>query len=737
LKEKRSGDAVAVGCLLVSIVRKIAALVAVVVGLAGTAQAAEVFVTGDPVAPSPGQVGSGLCQSARVSTSPAVDFPQSTATFSGGVNSFLETPPDAANPNSRVTAVLRKPFDLSNNNTSGLRLSYGDFVNAVVGCQSGGCDFLINDMVASYASRLRGYLNVTPSMVGVPLHFGFYADDAVYFVIYDRSSRPYTVINRPPVLGAPTWRTTNSVTFLRSGLYPVEVLYTEITEHAALEMSLFAGSFTDFERPANQAPVVNLRDAGFTLLTPVSFFQTESGRPSYESNLDRCQQCNRQFANTAGNNECEPGYYCNGAALCAPCDSAIFCGPSCSPCGASTPLCLNVNSVYTCVQCSEDSQCPNGRCDMATHECRGCNDDNDCPTTGRCDLSTNECRGCNDDGDCRGQGMVCDLSRNECVQCNEDDDCPQGQHCATAIHECRECTEDTHCARGESCVDNECRPCSTKESCAGTSCNCCPGNLQCASLSEGATPTCVECTRDADCAEGRRCDTANGRCVEKLSECNTSERCGPQCVRCPDDRPYCLDGEVCVQCRSDTECEDGKYCVSGQCSPCTTDKRCGKRCEACADEAPFCLTDGSAAGSSCVGCREDADCGPGGACDPTTHKCGATACAVSCAEGTVCYGSACVECFADAHCPCGGTCDTASNTCSVSCTDSADCLGVEHCSASTQQCERGRRKPGTEPAGGAFCCGAAPETNSSRTAAALLLLLVASSLLLLRPSRNR
>ncbi|PTL81418.1 outer membrane exchange protein TraA family protein [Vitiosangium sp. GDMCC 1.1324] len=315
-----------------------------------------VVVTGDPVAPSPAQPGTGLCSTSRISTNPSTDFPQSNATFMGGINAFLEAPPDAANPNARMTSVLRTWLDLSNNNTSGLKLSHGDFENAAPGCQSGGCDFFVNDATTSFGTRLRGYLNVTPDMVGLPVHFGFYADDAVAFTLYDRSSRIYLVINRPLQLGYPTWRTTNSVTFVKPGLYPIEVLYAEVSEHAALEMSFFKGTFSDFERPANQAPVIKLSDEGFALVTPAMFYQSETGHPSFPD-LNTCAQCNRQYANTAGSNGCDPGYYCNGAALCDVCNTAVFCGASCSPCGAATPHCVARSGDYVCAECGQDSDC--------------------------------------------------------------------------------------------------------------------------------------------------------------------------------------------------------------------------------------------------------------------------------------------------------------------------------------------------------------------------------------------
>jgi outer membrane exchange protein TraA len=315
-----------------------------------------VVIVGDPVAPSPAQPGTGLCSTSRISTNPATDFPQASSSFTTGLNVFLETPPGVANPHARVTSVLRTPLDLSNNNSSGTRLSHGDFENAVTGCPSGGCEFFVSDSYTSFATRLRGYLNVTSDQVGQPLHFGFYADDAVAFTLYDRSFRSYPVINRPPQLGFATWRTTNSVTFMKPGLYPVEVLYAEVSEHAALEMSMRTGSFSDFERPANQLPVIQLDAEGFTLVTPGMFYQSETGQPSFPE-LDRCTQCNRADADTPGNKGCGSGYHCNAAAVCDVCDTPGFCGASCSPCGAGTPFCVARSREHVCVQCRESVDC--------------------------------------------------------------------------------------------------------------------------------------------------------------------------------------------------------------------------------------------------------------------------------------------------------------------------------------------------------------------------------------------
>jgi outer membrane exchange protein TraA len=681
----------------------------VVVCLACPAWAAklpDVVVTGDPVAPSPTQPGTGLCVANSVSSDPANDFPQSTSSYIGGMNDFMER--TAA---SRTTYVLRTPFDLSNNNTGGTQASKGDFVDAVPGCASYGC-FFAADPLSSFGSRFRGYLNVTPSMVNKPLHFGFYADDAVSFVLFDRNNVQYPVINRPPQLGAATWRSTNSVTFQQSGLYPVELLYAEVTEHAALEMALLDGSFVDFERPASQTPIIKLNDSSFLLVQPEQFFQTETGRPSFpddpatpDDELRKCSQCNRASANAPGNGGCglNSGYYCNGAALCAPCDTSRLCGPACSPCGQSTPNCVNVNGTYTCVECTDDTQCGGRRCDLTTNTCTGCLEDRACPN-----------------------GQVCDKLNYTCVECNRDEDCPPDEVCAPETKQCKECNDNSDCERGKSCSSHQCVTCSTNDSCAGNSCNCCPSGTQCAAQTPGASPSCVECTTDSQCADGKKCDSLNGRCVDSIPECNTSERCGAQCSKCPTDRPYCLDGQVCVACRTDLECDSGQFCVSGECSSCTTDRHCGPRCGACEKATPFCVTDGTTAGSTCVACRNDSDC-PGGQCDPKTFACvNTTTCEQNCAElGKVCNGSSCVECFADAHCPCGGSCDVSNGICTTQCDDSGDCLGVEYCSTTTQECERGRRKPGTTPQGGSFCCETTTtDLTSTGTGAFLAMLLV-------------
>ncbi|WP_437760434.1 outer membrane exchange protein TraA family protein [Sorangium sp. So ce1389] len=329
--------------------------------------AAPVIIDGDPVAPLPAEGGTGLCAVHGLSDDPAGDFYVPTA----GDTSFIEKMTTFFDAGERdlVSFVVSAPLDFSNNNDTGNGWSFGDFRDAVSGCPTGGCDFREDDPNVSFGVRLRGYLAVLPEHVDEPLHFGIYADDAVALVLYDAAQAAYPVLVQSPVLGRPTWRMTNTVTFAREGLYPVELLYAGIAEHSALEVSLLAGEFEDFHLGASESGSVSLAESGFTLLAPASFHQTLLGGAG-ASEGDTCAQCGREYIDLAGNNGCDPGFYCNTAALCAPCVLDAYCGPSCSPCSAGTPRCVVVEGTPACVACADDADCGAGEvCDPAAHAC--------------------------------------------------------------------------------------------------------------------------------------------------------------------------------------------------------------------------------------------------------------------------------------------------------------------------------------------------------------------------------
>ncbi|XXX82218.1 outer membrane exchange protein TraA family protein [Sorangium sp. So ce134] len=336
-------------------------------GASGSASAAPVIIAGDPVAPLPADSGTGLCGAHRLSADPEGDFYVSPATAEGFIEK-MTTFFDAGQPDIE-SFVVSTPLDLSNNYNAGDERSFGDFLNAVPDCPEGGCDFASNEPDESFGVRLRGYLAVPPEHVDQPVHFGLYADDAVALVLYDATQAAYPVLAQPVKLGLTAWRMTNTVTFAKEGLYPIEVLYAGIFEHSALEVSVLVGEFEDFQLGAGENGSVSLAESGFTLVEPASLYQALS---SGDSNPDEasCTQCGREFVDQSGNTGCAPGAYCNSAALCAPCAVDEFCGPTCSPCSGEAPRCALVDGTPECVACASDADCDDGEvCDPEAHAC--------------------------------------------------------------------------------------------------------------------------------------------------------------------------------------------------------------------------------------------------------------------------------------------------------------------------------------------------------------------------------
>ncbi|WP_437819999.1 outer membrane exchange protein TraA family protein [Sorangium sp. So ce1078] len=586
------------------------------------AQAQAVAVSEPAFEQLPEVEGTGLCVASAISTDPSDDF---LPDFNEDTNQFLDTHPD------RRDYVLRTLLDLSNNNTAGDPInprSFGDFRGLSANCDVGGCDFLWSDTETAFGSRLRGFLKVTEDLVGVPVHFGFYADDAVSLTFFDGITRATPVVTRPPELGKPTWRLTNTVSFAKPGLYPLEVLYAEIAEHAAFEMSYFVGPFEDFERLGNEPPVVKLNEAGFAVFQPAHFLQTLSGSPSFPD-LEQCQQCDRLFVGRAGNNGCPGSYYCNEAALCAPCDTAQFCGEACDPCLGDKQFCINLEGGFECAECRTDA-------------------------------------------DCR-EGFSCDPETHACNECNVDPDCPRGEICVD--HSC------TPCDTADRCAGNSCNCCPNGINGA---------QMDCAAVEPGGIEMCVECLVDEQCPDGKKCHTPTGHCVDTIPTNALPNCCGEGCVDCmrpenPDDPQtppvdFCLPGPVgtaCAACRNDMDCGEGQYCLSGECKECVKDRRCGLRCDSCGGDTPFCSGQ-FAENAVCVRCTSDEQCA-GTTCNPETHACD-PGCMATCGEDTpYCDGEKCVECYADTQCPCGNTCDLSTNTCDISCKSNVDCLGNEHC----------------------------------------------------------
>lgn len=580
----------------------------VMVALPMAAQGQPITIS-QAIAPPVEGPGTGLCMaSTEASLDDLTRLTGNPNIYNSEINAFMEGATLVPE------RVLNRPLDLSNNIPNPIATDLGDFINTSVPlCPPGGCPFfgIVDDDKGSFFSRLRGFLNVTDDMVGREMRIGMFLDDSASLTIFDKNLNAFPIIILPPELGRPTWRVTQTVIFAESGLYAVEILYGAVGDGlrdtaVALEMASFFGEYPDQEVTPQADGGREFFEVGFELFPQTSFYQTLSGVPSF-ADVTQCQQCNRQFVNLPGNNDCPLGNYCNEAALCAPCDSGLFCGPTCSPCGGASPFCVNINEQYQCAECREDQDCPSGSV----------------------------------------------------------------------------------------CVDGECLECDSDDSCAGNSCNCCPGGTSCTPLGEGGPVVCAACTGNGDCDNGQICDLQVGQCVDELYENQRPDCCGDGCLECPDDFPFCLPGPLgtaCAECRWDTDCPSGNFCLSGQCEPCTRDRRCGLRCTTCEGETPYCLPGQNPTDSTCVRCTEDSQC-DGGRCNLETNECEAEECAMSCLDGLQCYGTQCVECFADTQCPCNGTCDLETNTCDSQCKANVDCLGNEHCrwdiEGETKECALG------------------------------------------------
>lgn len=592
--------------------------------------------TEEPIAPPPlddkGAIraGQGLCGAIKIDPAAnATTFPlRNTATYpSMGAEEFqdkLNVFMDGASGMARQDATLQTAFDLSNfANIPGIGAS-GDFINTR-GCpidtainESPGCAFPGASPFPSspqdpFGTRFRGFINVRPEWISQTLHFGFATDDAVSVTVWSKKVDPadrtkfqlksYLLISRAAEPGAIKYRVTNGIKFSKPGLYPIEIVHATYGQAAALEFVISGEStFDDIDEKVSMTSKP-LSTLGFSLeyTQPPNFFQTASGALSYDNEPSRCKQCPRNLINqpTLPTGVCDPGMYCNEAALCSPCVGDKFCGKSCKECMAPEPFCVrdprnsDPNRDYTCVQCRDDNDCSQGlKCvrGQCKNPCNCCPDSPFCVATETAIqfADVRNCSQCRTKADC-GEGRDCDLLNARCVdgavpENNKDDRCgPEGVNC----------------------------PVLTKDEPKGPRPYCFNAAV------------CTQCRFDYHCKAGTYC--RNGDCVP----CTHDRHCGPSCKSCGLAYEVAIDGD--------------------QVTSIKTDK-------------PFCLTpSGDVQASTCVRCLTDAQCGEGGVCNPSTHEC-ENKCQVTCEPGKLCDGGKCVECLTSSQCPCGqcqdGTCTT-------------------------------------------------------------------------------
>lgn len=318
----------------------------------------------------------------------------------------------------------------------------------------------------------------------------------------------------------------------------------------------------------------------------------------------------------------------------------------------SLPFCSP--DTKKCVQCTEDSHCPNGVCSM-DKTCVEC-------------VSNRQCAG-------RGSYLefVCSLYaspsayRYTCGECSVSSDCPYQMTCGDG-RKCT-CTSNSQCG-GDSpvCFEGRCQGCPGDNELGDTFCSNNGMGTNCTIVNGTEHYQCTQCTDSSTCPFGMQC--VNSTCIcTKNSQCvgpdnQLANICNPLSNRC-------------VQCLDSTDCKDPMkpFCVKGICEECTgLDSTCTKKQVTgnvqCSDYGmclPYCRNDDDCTqterpychkkSSTCTVCRDDLDCPGNGVC-------------YSGKNGT--EPTRCVECKDDSMCSKGSLCNPRTNMCST-CTEHSDC----------------------------------------------------------------
>lgn len=273
------------------------------------------------------------------------------------------------------------------------------------------------------AARLRGYLNVTPDLVGRTLSFALSCDDFCSLRIGQQDIVPSLDITQ-------SQRSVRQVRFTDTGLYPIELVHFQSDGAAFLEWALSESAQPECSTLCTTPLTDSTTYGGTFKVIPTSrLYSAQVGESA-------CQECGGSAAG------CSTGSYC-GNGLCQACNVADHCGASCSPCPSDRRIC----SSGTCVQCASDDQCPVGRiCHSgACQPPRPCTSDAHCESGMLCDSVAQLCvrspAPCTDDASCSSD-RLCDPIKHVCVlrekePCLADSQCASGQVCDRVLKSCQ------------------------------------------------------------------------------------------------------------------------------------------------------------------------------------------------------------------------------------------------------------------------------------------------------------
>lgn len=258
------------------------------------------------------------------------------------------------------------------------------------------------------------------------------------------------------------------------------------------------------------------------------------------------------------------GKVCNGSGLCidqtnAQCSPYVCKGSACSsPCGADT-------------DCVTDYYCSNGVCVAKSDNGKGCSSANTCKS-GFC-VDSVCC-----DGPCSGQCQACAEigSVGQCKVVSGDPRAPRPACVGTTGDKCKGTCDGanpnacTYPAAGTACKDASCTGDVTQPagSCDGAGLCSVPATKNCLPYGCNATTgACyATCSSDAECAQGSKCDTSQGKCAVSAATCKdatTVIQPNGQEVSCV---PYkCLAGACQQQCSQSSDCASGYVCQGTAC----------------------------------------------------------------------------------------------------------------------------------------------------------------------------
>lgn len=166
---------------------------------------------------------------------------------------------------------------------------------------------------------------------------------------------------------------------------------------------------------------------------------------------------------------CDDEGYFGLARTCVPDPGGQVCGTA-DECSSEAPACVD----HLCVDCEDSSQCdPDApTCDVATHECIGCQADTDCSAfvdAPRCLTGQGTCVACLEADDCGEGAPIC--ADNTCVECAGPDDCSSPTPICSS-NQCVQCTGPDDCTgAAPTCDANTCRGCAADSECASDACD--------------------------------------------------------------------------------------------------------------------------------------------------------------------------------------------------------------------------------------------------------------------------